>query len=279
LRRSRWQRGDKSWLRMMYSPYRCESCDKRFLKLSHRFEAGVLWLAVVLIVLLLIGAVIYFSTLHTTPDTGFPALAGSSSPANDGAAGAEKSLAPYEKAQAGNPRAQYELGLLLLNGEGGATKNPRRAVKWLEQAAKSGSADAAFALGVMYQKGQGALQNFEQALHWFETAAAQNHASAQYSAAVMYRNGMGVPVDLVKAYIWANISAVQGHLESITMRDNLLNGMSPQQISEGQRASREWKPGNANPVATPKPAASKPAAPAPSATQASTAKSEVPTGK
>lgn len=256
LRRSKWHRNEGRWLGLIYSPYRCEDCEKRFLKLSHRFETTLVWFLMIAALAAAIGAVIY--TLHL--DVGPEPVKAAPKPlpvVANAKPGSLEALAPYAKAAAGDTQAQYELGLLLLNGEQGATKNPVQALAWLERAAKSGNAQARYTLGIMYQKGQGALQNFELALQWFEAAAAQNHPSAQHNAAMMYKAGMGVPVDLVKAYTWANIAAVQGHLEAITLRDNLLGAMTPQQVAEGQRASREWKPSEEKPAAAPASAAAK----------------------
>jgi TPR repeat protein len=214
----------------------------------------MVWCLAVAALAVAIGAVVYTTHFDIIPEAIKPAATPAPAAVN-AKPGSVEALAPYAKAAAGDAQSQYELGLLLLNGEQGASKNPAQALTWLEMAAKSGHANARYTLGIMYQKGQGALQNFEQALHWFEAAAAQNHPSAQYNAALMYKSGMSVPVDYVKAYTWANVAAVQGHLDAITFRDNLLNAMTPQQVAEGQRASREWKSSDEKPPATPAAAA------------------------
>ncbi|HTE16512.1 MAG TPA: tetratricopeptide repeat protein [Burkholderiales bacterium] len=169
--------------------------------------------------------------------------------------GGAQALAPYARAAAGDAQSQFDLGMLYLGGEGGATKSYAEALKWLELAANGGHADARYNLGVMYKTGLGALQNFELAFQWFELAAGQNHAEAQYNVALMHKLGMSVPIDFVKAYTWANIGAVQGHIGTITLRDNLLQAMTPQQVLEGQRASRDWKPSDEKPKQAPVPAA------------------------
>ncbi len=145
-------------------------------------------------------------------------------------------------AAAGDAQAQYELGMQYLAGEVTGAKNPVQAIKWLEMAAKQGHADARYHLGVMYRAGQGALQNFETAFQWFELAAMQNHAEAQFNVGMMHKSGMSVPIDPVKAYMWVNLAAAQGHTGGIAARDSLLQTMTPQQVVEGQRASRDWKP-------------------------------------
>lgn len=244
---------------MIYSPYRCESCGKRFFKLSHRFESALGWGVVALLVALVVFVAVYVMHMDMFDVANFkrpgvkpPLTAPASAPAPVAAKSSDtRTAAPAARAAAGDVSAQYELGMLYLLGEGGVAKNYTEAQKWLEMAAKSGDANARFQLGEMYKSGAGALQNFELAFQWFELAAGQNHAEAQYNVAMMHKNGMGVPVDMVKAYTWVNIAAAQGHLGSITLRDNLLGAMSPQQVAEGQRASRAWKPSDEKPKTAP----------------------------
>jgi len=58
----------------------------------------------------------------------------------------------------------------------------------------------------------------------------------------MYAIGEGVPKDYAQAYMWHNLSAAQGHEIGKTARDVLENVMTPSQIAEAQKLSREWKP-------------------------------------
>lgn len=241
LRRSHWHRGERGLTALIVSPYRCMECDKRFYKLSHRFEALLGWGLLFLALLIAVAAIIY-SMNHDLAASSAKPRPKPVVVAPNVPAGSLESLAPYAKAKEGDTQAQYELGMLLLNGEHGVTKNYGEALKWLEMAAKAGHIEARYNLGIMYKTGSGALQNFEQALQWFEAAAHQNHPDAQYNVALMHKNGMSVPVDFVKSYTWANIAAVQGHLGAINLRDGLLQSMTPAQVVEGQRASRDWKP-------------------------------------
>lgn len=240
---------------LVFSPYRCVDCGNRFFRMSHRFGAMLALMTVIGLIVAGILTAVYI----LTSDGIAPPPPPSSKPkpaiaaASPGKTVSAQSLAPYAKAAAGDAQSQFDLGMLYLNGEGGAPKNYGEALKWLEQAAKAGHAEARFNLATMYKTGLGALQNFEQAFHWFEMAAGQNHAEAQFNIALMHKMGMGIPVDYVKAYTWSNIAAVQGHLGAINLRDNLLGAMTPQQIAEGQRASRDWKPSDEKPkqVASP----------------------------
>lgn len=240
---------------LVLSPYRCVDCGNRFFKLSHGFGAMLALMTVIGFIVAGILTAVYILTSNGIAPP--PAAAPKSKPAvaatPAGKSVSAQSLAPYAKAAAGDAQSQFDLAMLYLNGEGGAPKNYGEALKWLEQAAKGGHADARFSLAMMYKTGQGALQNFEQAFHWFEMAAGQNHAEAQFNIALMHKLGLGIPVDYVKSYTWSNIAAVQGHLGAINLRDNLLGAMTPQQIAEGQRASREWKVSDEKPkqVASP----------------------------
>lgn len=54
--------------------------------------------------------------------------------------------------------------------------------------------------------------------------------------------GEGVPKDLVLAYMWANLAAAQGNEMAKEARDVWEKQMTPAQIAEGQKLSRDWKP-------------------------------------
>ncbi|TDI82837.1 MAG: sel1 repeat family protein, partial [Betaproteobacteria bacterium] len=75
--------------------------------------------------------------------------------------------------------AQFNLGLLYANGEGGLTKDADKAVAFFRKAAIQENADAQNNLGVMYQIGEGVPQNNAQAVEWYTKAAAQGNADAQ----------------------------------------------------------------------------------------------------
>ena len=100
-----------------------------------------------------------------------------------------------------------------------------------------------------FEDGLAALERGDKALavQWFRKAADQGDASAQLYLGVMYANGRGVPKDYTLAYMWANLSAAgtsDAHLRETAQktRDTVAAGMTPAQIGEAQRLSREWKP-------------------------------------
>ena len=55
----------------------------------------------------------------------------------------------------------------------------------------------------------------------------------------MYSNGEGVPEDDVVSYMWFNLGAAQDSTFAGII-DIVEQQMTPEQIAEGQRLSREW---------------------------------------
>ena len=56
---------------------------------------------------------------------------------------------------------------------------------------------------------------------------------------IMYDNGEGVIEDDVEAYAWFNVAAAKGQKMVAEKRDNIKKSMTPEQIAEGQKRSRE----------------------------------------
>ena len=74
-----------------------------------------------------------------------------------------------EHAEAGNPCAQFELGMMYLDGVG-VGKDSGQAVQWLEKAADAGHADAQHTLGLLTAHGVAVERNVDQAVEWFYRA-------------------------------------------------------------------------------------------------------------
>ena len=108
--------------------------------------------------------------------------------------------------------------------------------------AEQGNAEAQSVLGLMYSLGLGVSQDSQEAVKWYRRAAEQGYADAQFRLGVMYYFGEGVPKDHVLAYKWFNLSADQGNKNAAELRDVLATEMTPSQIAEAQKLSREFKP-------------------------------------
>jgi TPR repeat protein len=130
-------------------------------------------------------------------------------PANVG----EKGARWVKDAEAGNPEAEFNLGLVYLQGDG-TPKDAAKAAAWLEKSALQGYAEAQFRLGRMYARGEGVPADPAKAFAWTERAAGQGHAEAQFDLAGMYARGEGVPMDPAKAVEWMEKAATQGHAKA-----------------------------------------------------------------
>jgi len=85
----------------------------------------------------------------------------------------------HRSALQGYAEAQFNLGLMYANGEGGLNKDTAKAVTFFRKAAIQGNADAQNNLGVMYHMGEGLPKNNAKAVEWYTKAAAQGNADAQ----------------------------------------------------------------------------------------------------
>lgn len=81
-------------------------------------------------------------------------------------------------AQAGDPAAQYRLGMMTDYGQG-LDKNPAEAARWLRLAAVQGHADGQFALAMAYINGHGVKRSQREGRWWLRQAANQGHQGAQ----------------------------------------------------------------------------------------------------
>ena len=110
------------------------------------------------------------------------------------------------------------------------------------QAAERGDAFAQCSLGYFYDLGEGITKDDILAYTWFRKSAEQGFAGAQHSLGLSYARGEGVTKDNVLGYFWFNLSAGQGRTKASDAGNDLSKQMTPKQIAEAQRMTREWKP-------------------------------------
>jgi tetratricopeptide (TPR) repeat protein len=142
--------------------------------------------------------------------------------------------------------AQYNLAVCYNNGQG-VRKNYVEAAKWYRRAAEQNYDVAQFALGSCYETGEGVPKNYAEAVKWYRRAAEQNHSFAQLRLALCYCYGWGVPKDYVECYKWILIVGAQDE-SARKATTTLENRMSREQIAEGQKLAREFKPREAPPT-------------------------------
>lgn len=141
-------------------------------------------------------------------------------------------------AEQGHANAQFALGVMYDNGEG-VPKDASQAVTWYRKAAEQGHAGAQFALGIMYRHGEGVSKDMAQAAAWYRKAAEQGHAGAQFSLGAMYDSGEGVPKDYVQAAKWFYLGKANG-VEADKAIRQIESMMSHQQIEQAQALATQW---------------------------------------
>ena len=108
--------------------------------------------------------------------------------------------------------------------------------------AEEGDATAQYNLGLLYLDGHGVPQNITEAANWFRRAAEQDYTQAQHNLGAMYGSGQGVKRDYVQAYKWLNICAAKGNGGCVTQRDLIAKKLKAAQLSEAQRLATDFKP-------------------------------------
>ena len=108
--------------------------------------------------------------------------------------------------------------------------------------AELGDAQAQYNLGNCYYAPTGVGFSGVEAAKWYRKAAEQGNAEAQFQLGTLYRLGIGVRKNMVEAVKWLNLASAQGcELDKKTLF-LIEQKMTPEQIAEGQRLAREFKP-------------------------------------
>ena len=117
-------------------------------------------------------------------------------------------------AEAGNANAQYNIGLLFLNGLG-LERNAVYARELFLAAAHQGLADAQYNLGLIFFEGISVFRSPREARQWWTLAAEQGHAAAQFNLGYQYLFGMGAPRNIKLGFQLWEASAAQGYPQAI----------------------------------------------------------------
>lgn len=106
-------------------------------------------------------------------------------------------------AQLGSVHAQRELGVMYATGDWSGPKDLAEAARWYRLAAERGEAESQYDLGFMLLLGEGGPKNVDEGLQWLERAAAQGNSAAFKLLADCYETGLyGVPVNVPKGQLW-----------------------------------------------------------------------------
>ena len=169
-------------------------------------------------------------------DLGLRYLAGDGAAANEAEAARWLLSAAYQ----GEPTAQYWLGTLYARGHG-VPADASQASHWYEAGAKQGNLRAMHSLAVANFQGWGREKNYAEAAKWFEKAAQLGFVDSQYNLAVLYERGAGVPKSLVDAYRWYAIAAAGGDKESTGRVAALAKQLSREDLETATRAAAAFK--------------------------------------
>ncbi len=141
-------------------------------------------------------------------------------------------------AKAGNPEAQFRLGVMFGNGDGVAL-DYGQALEWFEKAAAQGHESALLTLAWMHANGTGVEVDEDRARELYLAAAGRGSAKAQYVVATMYRFAQyGVAKDMAKAVDWYLKAADQGMPTAQFALGKLL--MEGKHVAQDDSAALQW---------------------------------------
>ena len=144
-----------------------------------------------------------------------------------------------QAAAKGNPKAETQLGEMLLRGEG-VPRDDARAVTLLEKAARAGHSAAAFRMGMLLAHGEnGVVKDPERALAYFRAAAAGGEKEAFFNIGAAYASARGVKRDYGEALGWLIVARQRGadaNAEN-SLRAQIKN--QPAWIAKGERRAKE----------------------------------------
>jgi hypothetical protein len=114
------------------------------------------------------------------------------------------------RAEAGDPRAQFVLGLAHEYGYAGLTKNVAEALRWEKLAAEQGIGLAETWVGDFYYDGIGVDIDYAQALAWYRRASEHGYAPATRYIGDFHLFGLGTDRDPAGAAAWYSKASAQG---------------------------------------------------------------------
>lgn len=144
-----------------------------------------------------------------------------------------------QAAAKGNPRAETQLGEMLLRGDGIA-KDEARGVALLEKAARAGHAAAAFRIGMLLANGDaGVAKDPARSLAYFRAAAAGGEAEAFFNIGAAYASALGVKRSYAEALGWLIVARERGAGGTAEPDLRARLKANPTWIATGERRAKE----------------------------------------
>jgi len=150
----------------------------------------------------------------------------------EGLEGHEVSLLK-QGAESGDPESCFMLGKMLLDGENEKVeRDPVKAASLFMKAAGQGLPGAQFNLGMLLLSGEGIEKNAEQGIFFLEKAAEQGEFLAQHILGVTYMEGEEVEQDMDKAVTYFGEAAEAGVTDAQYVLGYMLLDTPPQATEE-----------------------------------------------
>ncbi len=106
--------------------------------------------------------------------------------------------------------------------------------------AEGGHALAQYQMGLMLEQGQGTAPNLTEAYKWYKKAADQGIADAYFALGQIYHRGVVVPVDAIQAFASFDVAAQLGHSVSGDWRGMVSNALNQADLAKAQKLAAEW---------------------------------------
>lgn len=227
-RRSRWRSHEEHKSHPGLHPWRCTSCDQRFLAPDTAPQPRRTWpLLVGVLSALLVLAIGAASVLMLDRDT-------PTAPPDEKAAAAEEPSAPVDALD-----AQFRAARAALLDTARGREVSTEAVGKLRQAAEGRHTGAMVLLGKLYRSGIGMPQNYALAARWLGEAANAGDPEGMVEFGRLHRSGIGVEQDAVQAYVWFNRAAALLNMEGVQERDSIAVKLDADELRRAQALSLE----------------------------------------
>jgi TPR repeat protein/Zn-dependent protease with chaperone function len=121
------------------------------------------------------------------------------------------------------------------------TKAEAILLETLSARAEGGDSDAMLKLANTNRFGRGTPRDMSKALTWYRRAAAAGNAEAAFILGVLYERGEEVEQNLVMAHMWFSIAAANSSPGAAKERNIVARRMTEEQITEAERLAHEWQ--------------------------------------
>lgn len=142
-------------------------------------------------------------------------------------------------ADQGQPAAQYRLAKLHEKGLG-VPRDLVAAREWTQRAARNGNIKAMHDLAVFFAEGEGGSQSYAGAVEWFRKASEYGVVDSQYNLGVLYEQGLGISPNLNEALTWFEIAARQGDPGAPAKVQALRSRVSPETAVHALARAETW---------------------------------------